>query len=669
MKLPVDQLLPRILSELQDGLNLVLEAPPGAGKTTRVPPALLPHVSGEILVLEPRRLAARMAARRVAHELGEQPGATVGYQVRFEDVGGPRTRLRFLTEGVLTRRLLSDPQLKNAGAVILDEFHERHLDADLALALLKRLAIDAPPRSEAGRDVRDSRCPANIGFLGGCPILRSEGKLYPLTIEYTPHSAAPLEDQVAAALERLLSRDLTGDVLIFLPGVAEIRKAARSIARFAARAGIAVLPLHGDLSPAEQDRAVAPAAQRKVILSTNVAESSVTIEGVTSVIDSGLARVAADSPWTGIPSLQVQRISQASATQRAGRAGRTAPGHVIRLYTAEDFHRRPNADLPEIQRRELSQIVLQLRAMRIPDLEWLDPPPEAALTAATALLDRLNVTAAMADLPLPPRLAKLLVEASARGVPARGCAAAAVLSAGERGASDLLTLIESDWQPQTRRVFDQLRQRFSGRDKPGAGDATILQAVLAAFPDRVARHTRDGTLLLSSGGSARLPDCRYEFLIAIDVEDRRDRGLPLVRLAAPLEPEWLLDRAVERITYEWNRAAERVELRHGLHVRPARARRDPRPRSRKRRDCVACWPRKRSKSTSAASPTVTNSINSPPEPPSPDSRSTSKPGSPPCAEAVPALPISLPRACSTLSVRPVWIASRRSALLSPAAGR
>jgi len=570
MKLPIDDLLPRIVAESGRTPNLVIEAPPGAGKTTRVPPALLPHVRGEILVLEPRRLAARMAARRVAGELGENLGETVGYQVRFEDIGGPRTRLRFLTEGVLTRRLLSDPMLHGAGAVILDEFHERHLDTDLAVALLKKL--QSTRRPDLKLIVMSATLDAGpvARFLGECPVLRSEGKLYELAIEYTPHSAAPLEEQVAAALERLLAGGLTGDVLVFLPGAAEIHRASRAVAAIAERAKLLVLPLHGDLSPAEQDRAIlpisAPAKQRKVILSTNVAESSVTIEGVTAVIDSGLARVAADSPWTGIPSLHVQRVSQASATQRAGRAGRTAPGRVIRLYTAEDFHRRPRADTPEILRRELSQVALQLRAMKIEEVAWLDPPPEAAMAAAIALLDRLEVTPGvineLADLPLPPRLAKLLTEAARRGVPGKGCAAAAVLSTGERGASerqaDLLALIESEWQPQTRRVFDQLRRRFPARDR-STGDSALLQSVLAAFPDRVARHRRDGELLLSTGDSARLPDCRYEFLVAIDVEERRDRGLPLVRLAALVEPEWLLGRATERVSLEWNRTAERVE--------------------------------------------------------------------------------------------------------------
>ncbi len=559
LALPVDEILPEVVDTLRHRPSLVLEAPPGAGKTTRVPPALLQAFPGQILVLEPRRIAARMAARRVASELGERVGEAVGYQVRFEDVSGPRTRLFFQTEGVLNRRFLSDAQLKGISAVVLDEFHERHLDSDMALALLEHLQRTS--RWDLKLIVMSATLNAApiAKYLHDCPILRSEGRLFDLEIEFTPYSAAPLEEQVASAASRLVERGLSGDVLVFLPGAAEIRKAARSLESLAARANLLVLPLHGDLSPAEQDRAVTPAAQRKVILSTNVAESSLTIEGVTAVIDSGLARVAADSPWTGLPSLEIRRVSQASATQRAGRAGRTAPGRVIRLYTAEDFHKRPSADTPEILRRELSHLVLELRAMRAPALRWLDDPPPAALASAEALLDKLGATPEMADLPLAPRLAKLVLEAARLGVPEKGCAVAAVLSAGERGSSDLLTLAEREWQPQTRRVFDQLRRRISGRDKYGKGDTHILQALLAAFPDRVARHRRDGELLLSAGGSARFPECRHEFLLAIDVEERRDRGMPLVRLAAPIEPEWLLDRCAERNTLEWNRTAERVE--------------------------------------------------------------------------------------------------------------
>ncbi len=622
MKLPIDDLLPRIAESLRTNLNLVIEAPPGAGKTTRVPPALLDSNRGEILVLEPRRIAARMAARRVAEERKEKLGETIGYQVRFEDVSSSRTRLRFLTEGVLTRRLLNDPKLARTSTVILDEFHERHLDTDLALALLKRL------QTNARRDLRIVVMSATLDaapiaqFLGGCPILRSEGRLHDLRIEYTPHSAAPLEEQIAAAMERLLRDPLSGDVLVFLPGAAEIRKAAKAMERIATRANLLVLPLHGDLSPAEQDLAVFPADRRKVILSTNVAESSITIDGVTAVIDSGLARIPIDSPWTGLPSLDVRRVSQASATQRAGRAGRTAPGRVIRLYTAEDFHKRPEADVPEIQRRELSQLVLQLRAMGVERLGWLASPPGAALSAASALLDRLQVSSEMAALPLPPRLAKLLVETKRRGVPERGCAVAAVLSAGERSADgDLLHLAESDWQPQTRRIFDQLRRLMPGRDAHADSDAAILQSVLAAFPDRVARHRRDGELLLSSGGSARLPGCRWEFLIALDVEDRRDRGLPLVRLAAPIEPEWLLDGAVEQTALEWNRTAERVDqVSRFFTINSSSRNRVSRRRLQRRRH--ACSPRKLPKPAWIDSSTETHSSNSRRGPPSVESRST-----------------------------------------------
>jgi ATP-dependent helicase HrpB len=545
MKLPIDALLPEIVASLSREKYLVIEAPPGAGKTTRIPPALLAVAHGEIVVLEPRRLAARMAARRVAAELGERIGETVGYQVRFEDVSGPRTRIRFVTEGVLTRHLMSDPGLKGVDIVILDEFHERHLDSDLALSLAKRIGVRIVVMSATLDTTPIAK------FLGNCPVLRSQGKLFELKIEYTPHSAAPLEDQVAGAVARLGRLD--GDVLVFLPGAAEIRRAMRALER----SNLLVVPLHGDLSAEEQDRAVARADRRKVILSTNVAESSITIEGVTAVIDSGLARVATDSPWTGLPSLDMRRISQASATQRAGRAGRTAPGRVIRLCTAEDFHRRPAADAPEILRRELSQVVLQLRAMKIEGLEWLEPPPDAALAAANKLLDLLDATPEMAAMPLPPRLAKLVLDAARRGVPEKGCAVAAVLSAGERGSSDLLTLAESDWLPQTRRVFEQLRRLVPGRDRT-RDDAAILQSVLAAFPDRVGRRRRD-EILLSQGGSARLLDSRHEFLVAVDIEERRDKGLPQVRLAAPIEPEWLLDRAISRATLEWNRGAERVE--------------------------------------------------------------------------------------------------------------
>lgn len=443
--LPIDPLLPEIIESLRRAPGLVIEAPPGAGKTTRVPPALLVAGlagAGEVLVLEPRRLAARLAARRVAEELGEPLGETVGYQVRFEDVSGPRTRLRFLTEGVLTRRLLSDPQLSRASIVVLDEFHERHLPADLTLALLRRLQQGERP------DLRLIVMSATLEaapiaqFLDGCPALRAEGRRFKVEIEHLARpDERPLATQVEAAIRRLIAEGLDGDALVFLPGAAEIRRAQEACAALAERAGLLILPLHGELPASEQDRAVRPADKRKIILSTNVAESSVTIEGVVAVIDSGLARVVEHSPWSGLPTLKVARISRASAAQRAGRAGRLRPGRCLRLYTAQDFAARPAYDAPEIHRLDLAEAVLELHAVGISDLNsfnWFEAPPPAALAAAESLLRRLGALDAqgqvsdigrrMLRFPLHPRLARLLTEAEARGVAREGSIVAALIS-------------------------------------------------------------------------------------------------------------------------------------------------------------------------------------------------------------------------------------------------
>jgi len=578
LKLPIDDLLPAIAESLNKHPNLVIEAPPGAGKTTRVPPALLSLVRGQVLVLEPRRLAARLAARRVAQELGERIGETVGYQVRFEEVAGARTRLRFLTEGILTRRLISDPKLAGVDVVVLDEFHERHLESDLALALLRRLQTTARP------DIRLIVMSATLEaapvahFLGDCPTLRSEGRLFELTITHQPYSAAPLEKQVATALEILLAGKHAGDVLVFLPGAAEIRRAARECRQLAAKHQILVLPLHGDLSTEEQDRAVSPAPHRKVILSTNVAESSITIEGVTAVVDSGLVRTASDSPWTGLPTLEVRRISKASATQRAGRAARTAPGRVLRLYTLEDFHRRPDHAAPEIMRRELVEVCLHLRAMGIGnpgELGWLDEPPEAAISRAEDLLERLGVipgeiTRRMARYPLHPRLAKLVMEALDRGAGEEGCKAAALLSAGVRSEScDLLRLLDNDLEPRAKQHFEQIRRHVRPPKQTTHHPQALAVSILAAFPDRVARRRKDNELLLSSGGSAVLAsEAQADFLVAVDIEDRSEHALPLVRLYCAIEPDWLIDmfsnRVLERSAVEWNRSAERVEAVNAL---------------------------------------------------------------------------------------------------------
>jgi len=609
VRLPIDELLPAIRQHLRTAHHLVLEAPPGAGKTTHVPPALLELDGREVLVLEPRRLAARLAARYVAGERGESVGETVGYQVRFEEVAGPRTRLRYLTEGVLTRRMLSDPLLARVGCVVLDEFHERHLEGDLALALLRRLQRTSRPDLKIFVMSATLDAAPIAQYLAGegsaVPVLRSAGRQHALEIEYTPHSSAPLEEQVAAALERLAAGGLEvggmGHVLVFLPGSLEIRRAQTACAALARRHGWQILPLYGDQSPQEQDRAVAPCAGTKIVLATNVAESSITIEGVSAVVDSGLARVASHSPWSGLPALQVARVSQASANQRAGRAGRTGPGRAIRLYPMEDFARRPAQDVPQILREDLAPTALLLQAMDLDlaALDWLDAPPAAAIVQAHELLRQLGATGRtareMARYPLHPRLSRLMVEARRRGVAGEGCAVAALLSAGDRlpaqaphaSRSDLLVLLEGEWSAYAARLFRQLgggalahtqelrKNRLAGesacptkqRGTAAGNDDALLISILTAFPDRVARRRQGADVQLASGAAAELAPnstvTEADLFVAVEAEDRQDRKAPLVRLASAIEPEWLLDLFGDRLrevsSLEWNRAGERME--------------------------------------------------------------------------------------------------------------
>lgn len=570
--LPIDPLLPEAVASLRRNPSLVVEAPPGAGKTTRLPRALLEAGlagDGEVLVLEPRRLAARMAARRVAEEMGERPGETVGYQVRFEDVSGPRTRLRFLTEALLTRRLLSAPGLAGVGAVVLDELHERHLHGDLALALLRRL--QRGPRPDLLLVAMSATLDAGpVARFLGAPELRSEGRAHPVEVEYlSPEEAARpevrLEQRVSAAVRRLAGGGPGGDVLVFLPGAAEIRRCREALAPLAARLDLDLLPLHGDLPPEEQDRAVRPSPRRKVILSTNVAESSVTIDGVEAVVDSGLARVASHSPWSGLPRLELRKISRASAAQRAGRAGRTRPGRCLRLYTRHDHDGRPEFDAPEIAREDLAETLLLLAVLGASDLEWLEAPPPASAGAARALLVRLGALGPegaatalgrrLAGLPLHPRLGRLVLEAGARGQGRAGALLAALL--GERdvrerwdrdpraapptGPSDLLELAslveEADrarFAPErlralglspgpvqavhrARRQIEALARTLARPEgaapgpsaapaAPTPAEEALLLATLAAYPDRVARRRAPGSdeVLLCGGGSARL---------------------------------------------------------------------------------------------------------------------------------------------------------------------
>ena len=445
--LPIDAVLPALVAALRDTRSAVLEAPPGAGKTTRAPGALLDAGllgDREVIVLEPRRLAARLSARRVAEERGERLGERVGYQVRFEEVASAKTRIRFVTEGVLTRRLLSDPTLSRVGAVLLDEFHERHLQGDIALAMLRRLQKTTRP--DLCLAVMSATLdPGPIArFLGDAPRVRSEGRRFDVAIEHMPQpDERPLQTLVADALRKLVREGLDGDVLVFLPGAAEIRRCMSACEPITSSADLIVLPLHGDLSPAEQDRAVNPASKRKVILSTNVAETSVTIDGVVAVIDSGLARIASHAPWSGLPVLRVGRISRASAAQRAGRAGRTRPGRCVRLYTRHDHDTRPEHDAPEVKRLDLAETALELHAAGVRDLarfEWFEAPGAQSLEAAETLLRMLDAVddagaltergRRMVKLPLHPRVSRMLIEAESRGVTEAACATAAIL--GER---------------------------------------------------------------------------------------------------------------------------------------------------------------------------------------------------------------------------------------------
>jgi len=589
--LPIDPAIPAIVERVRSSGRLVLKAEPGAGKTTRVPWALLEAGAagdGEVLVLQPRRLAARLAARRVAEERGEKVGERIGYQVRFEDVAGPRTRLRFMTEGVLTRRLLTDPQLRGVGLVILDEFHERHLDGDLWLALLRRLQLG--PRRDLKVVVMSATLdPAPIAsFLGGAPMLEVAGRRFEVEVEHqSVADSRPLDQQVAGALKRLLRDGLDGDVLVFLPGAAEIRKAREACQPVAEHADLLLTALHGDLPPAEQDQAVRPASKRKVILSTNVAESSVTIEGVVAVIDSGLARVAGHSAWSGMPTLRIARVSKASAIQRTGRAGRVRAGRCLRLYPRHDFETRPEQEAPEVRRLDLAETALALHGAGVDDLarfDWFEAPSPAAIEAADGLLRRLGALEAsgsltplgqrMLALPLHPRQARVVLEAEERGRGRDGCVLAALLgereirlegrasfSADRRGArvsgpSDLLESLEAFRQVEKRdfaadamrswaldpgavRAVDKVRRSLERILKPSKRgsdtdpDRPLLIATLAGYPDRVARRRRvddavSDDLALAGGGSARLAETSVvregSFLVAVDAEERERSG-------------------------------------------------------------------------------------------------------------------------------------------------
>jgi ATP-dependent helicase HrpB len=629
--LPIDPLLPAVTAALGRTPRLVLRAAPGAGKTTRVPTALLDAgLAGdrEVVVLEPRRIAARAAAGWVARERGEAVGETIGYRVRFEQRGGRATRVWYVTEGVFSRQLASDPFLERAGVVVLDEFHERHLQGDVALAVVRSLqaTVRADLRLVVMSATLDTDAVARA--LGDAEVLTAEGRVFPVRIEHDDAGAGKrLPERVASAVRRALAEP--GDVLAFLPGAAEIRRTAEALA---SADGVDVLPLHGDQPLEEQERALRPGPRRRVVLATNVAETALTVEGVTAVVDSGLARVARFDARHGVNVLRVQPISRASADQRAGRAGRTAPGRCIRLWSrAEDVGRR-DVETPEVLRLDLSRTALELRAWALGELRtlpWLDPPPEAALARAETLLVQLGAVDAdgaltetgrrMLALPAEPRLARLLVEAERAGAPDDGALVAALASerdvlAGERtfgaggarrdwptGPSDLLLRMElfSDaarrglhasacralgLEPRAVGAVERARRQFArllARERHGgpraAGDAATLgRIVLAGFPDRVARRRAPGApraVMVGGTGVVLAPESVVrdaELFVALDL-DRRGGAEAQVRVASAVDPTWLDDlcpdavRTVRDVVFDPDRGRVITRVRRTYH--------------------------------------------------------------------------------------------------------
>lgn len=611
LSLPIDPLLPQLTDQLRQAPNLVLQADPGAGKTTRVPPALLEAGllgSGECWILEPRRLAARLAATRVAEELGEPLGQRAGYAVRFEQKVSKVTRLRFVTEGLLLRRLQGDPELHGIAAVVLDEFHERHLHTDLAITLLRRLQRAARPDLKL-LVMSATLDPGPVAVYLEAPVLRSEGRAFPVDTTFLARpDDRPLELQVAEALDRLYGDGLKNHTLVFLPGAAEIRACLRGCEAVAAKRGLSLRPLHGELSPEAQAHALERVDQPKVILSTNVAESSVTLDGIGAVVDSGLGREASHSPWSGLSGLRTVRISQTRCVQRTGRAGRTGPGRCLRLYTEADFAARPAFDTPELQRSDLAEPLLALHGMGVAEprgLDWFEPPPEAATAAAEALLTRLgaleggglsnlsnlsSVGRRMAQLPLHPRLARLAVAGEDLGVPRLALRAAALLETGSLAArqglerapakaghgadSDLLLRLDQFEEAEAagfgagacraagldasavsraRRAVQSLERLLPSPAEPADAEARLLQALLRAYPDRVGQLSANGTCAFAGGGGAKLdPGSRVRrpgLILALEAEAVKHGtgGHTLIRLASRCEADWLLDAFPERL--------------------------------------------------------------------------------------------------------------------------
>ena len=556
--LPIYELEHRIIAELKAHSRLILQAPTGSGKSTQVPQILLDHGllgAGQVVILQPRRLATRLLAARVAAERSGRLGDEVGYQIRFENVTSNRTRIRFVTEGILLRQLIQDPQLRGVAAILFDEFHERHLYGDITLA--RALQLQGTSRPDLKLAVMSATLDTGLleKYLAPCALLRSSGRTFPVEIEYLPRPVGgdgyPVWDLAADELERIGPRT-DGDVLVFMPGKYEINRTISAIRASRVSDRFVVLPLHGELPPAEQDAALAHYQKRRAIVATNVAETSLTIDGIRVVIDSGLARVARFDPRRGINTLLVEKISRASAEQRAGRAGRTASGHCLRLWTEREHLDRAQQELPEVKRLDLAEVVLTLKASGIGDIgsfRWLEPPEPQALARAEQLLVDLGALSPgggitslgrrMLAFPVHPRYARMLLAAQQyRCVPAVALIAALTHGRnllrradgkqarddredvlGRDADSDLFILMRafryaenSRFDPQrcarlginagAARESAQLTDQFLAiaRDEGldlDTGEAkagSIERCVLAGFPDQVAVRLDAGTL-------------------------------------------------------------------------------------------------------------------------------------------------------------------------------
>ncbi len=611
--LPIDAVIPDLMEALRSHSGAVLHAPPGAGKTTRVPLALLdaPWLTGTIIMLEPRRLAAVNAARWMASLLGEEVGGSVGYAIRYERKSSSRTRILVVTEGILTRRLQSDPLLAGVSLVIFDEFHERNLNSDLALALCRD--VQQGVRDELKLLVMSAtlECEPVARLLGDIPIIASQGRCFPVEIRYLEREPeGRLPEIVAGAVQKALGES-SGDLLVFLPGYGEITRTRSLLQERLGLHGPLICPLYADLPFREQELAIMPGERRKVVLATTIAETSLTIQGVTVVIDGGWSRQPRFDPAKGLPRLETVRVSGAAAEQRAGRAGRLGPGICYRLWTGHTQRHLLPATPPEITVTDLSPLALELALWGVSDpslLPWLDPPPAPALAEARRLLrqlgaldERYGLTAVgrrMGSLGLHPRLARLLLAGEELGHGAAASLCCALLAERDllrrgtgtrrrlRSDNDLFDRYEafvrwrqrrgeSEVDPAAAAAVERLARQLTGygtqqEERPGFDSVTVGRLLLKAYPDRLAMQREPGSdrYLLANGRGGRLTERSSlhdePFLVAVQVEGG-DAGEGQIHLAAVVDEvmirEELADSLIRERRVSWDEREGRVMVR------------------------------------------------------------------------------------------------------------